>query len=421
MLRCFFLIAFFSLLLFACGKHELEDDEYQVRSSSSRSSSSSIFSSSSSELPESSSSSEPQESSSSSEPESSSSIEPSSSSSDAAVDDCDFSETNYINSECFYNESVLLEKDVLLGSQARLHFADNASLSIKGELLKINSGAELYFGENSELFIDSWGILKISGEEGTPVVLAAETQNKLWKGIRTRSNADTINIEYADLSGALVGVDFGKDGVLKNSEIHDNEYGIKQNSSFGIGNLSGNNFYSNDYDAGVSLSVAATLGSPEQFAGKLNISNGDVKEKMTLPGFIYVMNNTMSVEDSLDIKPGAHFYFPGNSRVYVWSGGSLRAIGTAEKPIIFEGANDVFWGAGDKNAAFHFDGGCGDTSVLEHFEVLRAKTAFFTICQWSVVLSNGSIIDYRDRDFLIDGITPPFDTTAVVSNRYIAP
>ena len=411
MLRFSFLTVFFSLLLLACGKHDLIDDGYiddddQLQSSSSKISSSRISSSFSSSSFFSSSSGEPPVSSSGA---SSSSLheELSSSSSDAATGACDFSETTYINAECSYDGTVLLTENVLLGSQAKLRFADNISLRMRGGLLKINKGAELYFGENSELLIESWGSLEISGEKETPVVFAAANENKPWKGIRILSNAQLINIEYADLSGAIAGIDFGKPGVLKNSKIHDNEYGIKQNSPFNPGNFSGNNFSSNGYDAVVSLEVAATLGSPEQFAGKLHISGSqDIKSTVILPGFVYFMNDIILVESNLVIGAGAHFYLSENSYVKVWLGGNINATGTAEKPIIFEAATpNGFWGGGadEENAAFYFDGSCGDKSVFDSFRVLRVKTAFANACPEPVELSNGTI-DYRDSDFLRIGL-----------------
>ena len=416
MLRFSFLALFFSLLLLSCGKHDLIDDGYiddeeQLYSSSSKISSSRISSSfSSSSLFSSSSSDEPPASSSG---VSSSSLheELSSSSSGAATGVCDFSEVSYINWECSYDGSISLTEDMLLGSQAKLHFSDNSSLRVRGSHLKINKGAKLYFGENSELLIDSWGSLEISGKKETPVVFVAANENKPWKGIRILSNAQLINIDYADLSGAITGIDFGKLGVLKNSKIHDNEYGIKQNSPFSTESFSGNNFSSNDYDAWVSLEVAATLGSPEQFAGKLHISGNQDIGGVILPGFNYFVNGVITVNDELEIDAGAHFYLSENSYIKVWMGGNIMAIGTAEKPIIFEVAaladNIVhFWGADadDNNAAFYFDGGCGDKSVFDHFKVLYAKTAFVNACSDPVELSNGSVY-YRDKDFSTIGLS----------------
>jgi len=395
MLRFPFLLVFFSLLLLACGKHDLtdygyvDDDEDQLLSSSSGISSSGTSSSS-----------EP--------PMSSSSLhELSSSSSSSYVEtyDCDFRETSYINSECFYGETISVPQNVLLGSQARLHFAENTSLNIRGYHLEINKGAKLYFGKNSELLIDNSGSLDVSGEEEIPVLFAAD-ENEPWKGIRIHPNALSVNIKYADLSGALTGITFGKNSVLKNSKIYNNEYGIKQNSPFSTGNFSGNNFYSNDYDAGVSLAVAATLGSPEQFTGKLHISGNQDIGNVILPGFNYFVNGTIIVNDELEIDAGAHFYFTENSSVAVTIG-SIKAIGVAGNPIIFEPADsESFWGNSDysldKEVAFYFDGGCAEKSEFEYFEVLRTKIAFNNQCLYPVELSNGRVIDYSQ---------PPFKTT----------
>jgi hypothetical protein len=413
MLRFFFLTVLFSLMLFACGKHDLIDDGYaddedKLQSSSSTISSSGTSSFSSSSLFSSSSGGEPPVSS-SGESSSGSHEELSSSSSDAATDVCDFSERSYINAECSYDETVSLTKDLLLGSQAKLHFADKASLSMRGYLLKISKGAKLYFGESSELLIESWGSLEVSGEEENPVVFAAANAGKPWKGIRIVSNAQSIKIEHADLSGAIAGIEFGKDAELKNSKIHDNEYGIKQNSPFSAGNFSGNEFYLNVYNAGVSLAVAATLGSPKQFAGRLHISGNQDIGGIILPGFVYFVDRgVITVKGELEIEAGAHFYFTESSSVAVTTG-SIKAVGIADSLIIFEPENPAFfWGNSTYNfdnreAAFYFDGGCGGKSVFGYFKVLRAKTAFVSACPEPVELSNGSVMDYRDKDFLNTG------------------
>ncbi|MDR3002480.1 MAG: hypothetical protein LBU89_14620 [Fibromonadaceae bacterium] len=410
--------AFFSLL-FACGEHDIVEREAtyeelpfgssQQESSSSyqaqNSSSSSIFTSSSSSFSFSS--------------DSGSDL---SSSSEPDVDVCDFSVHARIDAECFYEEKVrtAMGRTITLGSQARLEFADKASLEIYGSSLKIEAGAELSFGEGSEFLVDAEGSLEISGEEEKPVVLKA-TDDKNWAGLRVRADSRVTNIEYADLSGALTGINFGKDGVLKNSKVHNNiEYGLRQNTSFSEGNFSGNEFFSNGYDARVSLTIATTLGSSEQFGGKLHIfGNQSVSGNITLPDFVYdIDGGVVTVAGALEIMPGAHFYFAEFSSISVTSGG-LKVVGTADKPIVFESVSEVFWGRpGNPGAAFFFTSNCVTENIFEHFKVLQAKTAFYNDGQCKVTLSNGEIT-YRDKDFDKSTAiaTPDFDVGESVDSQ----
>ena len=138
MLRFSFFAAFLVLLFFACGRHDLSEDLFEEVLSSS-----SVVGSSSSAYEQ-------------FEPSSSSVEEPASSSSSAIeiiIDDCDFINRSNINAECFYEETVVISRDMLFGSQARLTFAENASLQIDGYNLKIADGAELYFGKKSEFLV----------------------------------------------------------------------------------------------------------------------------------------------------------------------------------------------------------------------------------------------------------------------------
>ncbi|MCL2100441.1 MAG: hypothetical protein FWH22_01865, partial [Fibromonadales bacterium] len=288
-----FLTAFFSLLFLACGQHDIVEKEttyYEFSSSSNQQAgSSSSLSSSSNQMQET-----------------------SSSSVDSSVDDCDFIINLRIDTECFYDETVKIpinripKSPIVLGSQARLKFADKASLQIMGYSLKIEPGAELSFGEDSELLVDAEGSLEISGEKESMVMLKADDYTKPWAGIRVRSDARSASIEYADLSGAKTGINFGKDGVLKNSKVHNNfEYGMRQNTPFLLGNFSNNEFYSNGRDALISLELAATLGAPEQFSGRLHISGGgDVPANAVLPGFAYDVEGAITVMGKLKIMPG---------------------------------------------------------------------------------------------------------------------
>jgi hypothetical protein len=425
MLRFIFSALLCSLLLFACGKHELlpeEDIEEEFPDSSARDwdysssgevvpLSSSLLLSSSSSLPSSSSDEVSGNTSSSSENNVSSS---------SSVNTCDFGKDPVISGECIYEETVTISdgKTITIGQNAKLYFADNASLkipSISVSTLNIAGGAELYFGENSELNISRFSTLSIAGTSDKPVILAALDETKGWKGIVA---AGTTTIDYADISGAAIGIDYNRNAILKNSQIHDNEYGIKQiDFPFANNAISGNNFQLNDYDAEVSLDVALSLGAVEQFTGKLRIPDDEtIEENTILPAFTYSIEGEIIVDGGLEIEPGAHFYFSENSFIKV-IGGYIKAIGTEVKPIIFEAANENgFWGASLDGVAFSFEDNCSDKSEFKYFKVLRAKTAFYNGSNKLLELSNGEV---TYRDVFNDGLTLAITTVNNVSSQNV--
>jgi hypothetical protein len=370
MLRFIFLALLCSLLLLACGMHNLfpenaEDESLDSSASNYRSSSDVVYlSSSSSSLPLSSSSS-------SSLPSSSSSSEEEFSSS-SSVDGCDFNVNSMINAECFYSETVTISDEKIIGQNAKLSFADNASLRVNNATLNIAGGAELYFGKNSELNISNWSTLNIAGSVDKPVIFAAADETKPWVGIKNLGR--NASIDYADLSGAAIGIEFSRgDAVLKNSKIHDNEYGMQMYAAFGNGNISGNRFYENVYDAQISLDVASTLGAASQFTGKLHISEADnIIDEVFLPAFDYFFDKGFRVGGNtekgyLEIEAGARFYFSKPSEIII-AYGEIQAVGTSDKPIIFD------------NAAFILEAGCGGTSKFRFYEINGTGPEFSNYC-----------------------------------------
>jgi len=401
---CLF-IAVLALLFAACGKHDHLEDEIKDRpdapNSSTISSSSAPSSSSSYDV----------------EVSSSSSLGSSSSENKPCELDFESNESITINTICIYEKTILVpsERDKLnelnIGSQAKIEFANGASLNMNNyNTLNIAEGAELKFGKNSALQIGNGTTLNISGSEENPVVLKAAGNDK-WAGIKIDyRGSEPINIIYAEVSGADVGIDFGKTGVLENCNIYNNGYGIILNSDFAEGKFSGNNFSSNEYDVWGNLVYMHSLGSSEQFTGKMHIKgNQGLSAKITLPAFTYFIDEgIITISNELKIEPGASFKLTDNSMFIARNNGSIIAIGEINKPITFESADDnTFWGGTFEDwnlstnyAAFLFQDGTGK---FQHFNVSRAKKAFVNDGSGSVTLSDGQITDFLYNDYLTNG------------------
>jgi CHAT domain/Right handed beta helix region len=90
----------------------------------------------------------------------------------------------------------------------------------------------------------------------------------------------------------------------------------------------------------------ATIPTPPT-QGKGVVINQNIKENITLKKGIYDIPTPLIVEynATLTIEPGAILRFGQESALVVESGGTIKAIGTAAEPILFEGQSDSegFW------------------------------------------------------------------------------
>ena len=65
-------------------------------------------------------------------------------------------------------------------------------------------------------------------------------------------------------------------------------------------------------------------------------------------GLIYVVENPITIEATLNIQPGVIIKFAKDARFDVMNNGSIKAQGTKEKPIVFTSLKDDLFG-GDNN------------------------------------------------------------------------
>ena len=70
-----------------------------------------------------------------------------------------------------------------------------------------------------------------------------------------------------------------------------------------------------------------------------------LSEAMTLSEPCYAVSGSVTVSGSITVEPGVHLVFGQGTTLYMENGGSLTAVGTAEKPIVFEGKDHTpgFW------------------------------------------------------------------------------
>jgi len=77
----------------------------------------------------------------------------------------------------------------------------------------------------------------------------------------------------------------------------------------------------------------------------LALSNAQFRDPLTLSEPCYIIRTYASVQAPITVNPGTTIFFSGSSALSLENGGSLNAIGTAEKPIVFRGKEHSpgFW------------------------------------------------------------------------------
>jgi len=75
------------------------------------------------------------------------------------------------------------------------------------------------------------------------------------------------------------------------------------------------------------------------------LTEKQLAENTTLTESCYSINTVANVKGAITVEPGVHIVFGPSSSLYLENGGSLTAVGTEDKPIVFEGKNHTpgYW------------------------------------------------------------------------------
>jgi len=229
-------------------------------------------------------------------------------------------------------------------------------LTVEGELT-IRPGNTLSFAEDSSVRVD--GELFAIGSAGNGITFTATDQQRAhWAGIGVGGRCSLANcvVEYAGRRPAPgtgrpanVGVESSARATLENCTLRRSDgYGLVVADGGTIAGFTGNSLTGNrDGAAAVPSSVVHLLDDSSTYSGNgadvVDVTvTGPVPEgesrNWASIGATYRIDDTLAVEGTLVLQPGATLAFEARSALAV-DGGRLRAEGSGGDRITFTGAN----------------------------------------------------------------------------------
>lgn len=266
----------------------------------------------------------------------------------------------------------------------------------------LEPGAILKFEENAGLNIQHDGSLEAVGTKDKPITFTATDEVEgYWYGLYFASNSSHNKLVHTEIlyaGGDQVGKDgtvmkratgdkhpptravfVKKDGSLdmENTHIaHTNGYGIEI-----LGRLrgyKGNKIEKTYIPARINPETVSVIEANNSFTGNKKdqidlISLGSVNRdaKWVDPGVPYILQYGETIAANLELSPGVTILMGNKARLSIDENGSLKAIGTADKPITIRGVSDTagYWlgivlqshsGENDWQHVLVADGGGGD-------------------------------------------------------------
>lgn len=241
-------------------------------------------------------------------------------------------------------------------------------LSVNDGTLNVEPGARISFGPNSSLSIASAGRLSAIGTPDNPVTFTSLDPAGLWRGIRFDGSASADNrLESVVLENG------GSDGwsgatsstsalyLVGNTRVDVVASEISGSGGTGITvqqdvvlSFATNSVADNAIAAWVHPNAVRSIAADNVFDGnddnvvRVAFGNNDgvrVAQTWLPAGVPYEVQTRMFVDEPLTLDPGVELTFKADVSMIVRNGGSLRAEGTVDAPILFSGTEDLpgFW------------------------------------------------------------------------------
>lgn len=235
-------------------------------------------------------------------------------------------------------------------------------LNLSDGIVTIEEGAELRFGPDIAVSIRTGGQLRIKGTAEAPVYLGtadpliswqgvslvdSQGSDNAWEHVVLENSASTQWNGASDSFGALW-LD-GSTTLSLSWVTFQNNTGRALRATGDVA-LSAENiaFTGNPETAWVSMAGAAAFGQETEFDGndddRIHVGFGNTEtlsEAVTWAALAvpYFVTDRSFIEASLTLDPGVVVQMEEGSSLTVRADGSLSAVGTAESPIVFEGAS----------------------------------------------------------------------------------
>lgn len=272
----------------------------------------------------------------------------------------------------FFHEDRVLVDD----PEAPVDYIISCEAQVKGKLT-VEPGVVIAFKENASLFFQISSSIKMEGTQSKPIVLTGETPEKgLWRGVAIESTKPSnsmkyVTIEYAGSvstshSGGMYPAGLQ---VIGNGDVsmdhctiqHCKDNGLYWTSSKYI-SITNSTFTNND------VPVKTWSSNPMKIINNTNSYTGNVKdyvhlkhpsvndegntitwEKIDVPYYVTTGGyNRFDIDNAhLIIEPGVDMIMAtAGTHMRIRPDGSMKAVGTANDPIIIRGENDVpaAWG-----------------------------------------------------------------------------
>ena len=240
-----------------------------------------------------------------------------------------------------------------------VHVLNNATLTI-------DPGVTLVFRNNAGFYIEQDGALTANGSQTKPILFTAENQTAgWWRGVlfyqstNNNNRLSYVTVEYGGGRGqydaAIAAVGYSQPVVLaiNNSRLTDSSsYGFYFDGDAQVSFA--NNLITRNKLAGYSaFNLTGLVDANSKYSGNvvdaIVVDSGTSAKPQIWPAIDadYLMSgvNQFSLDASLTILPGARLVFESGRGLSVNQSGSLNAVGTAEKPIIFTGKSQTpgYW------------------------------------------------------------------------------
>ncbi len=225
--------------------------------------------------------------------------------------------------------------------------------AVKADLI-IKPGTKIIFKEGTRLRIYENGSISAVGTKEKPIVFTGKEKTKgYWEYIEIDSDSDKNELVNVIIEYGGGGSYEGELHLTENSTLKITDTLIQESkkSGFHFYNATINKFErvtstnNEEYPGYIDgADIISTLDSASDFTGNgkdfiyIAADNEITKDQtwnlLNVPILIY---NTFSIHANLTLSPGIKVVFEKDTNFRVYNDGSLNAVGTTEKPIIFTG------------------------------------------------------------------------------------
>lgn len=246
--------------------------------------------------------------------------------------------------DCVSIEQADVEDDLTLPAGC---YTVGVPLFLQGVTLTMEPGVDVTFASGVGLSLSGGSVLSAVGTPDDPVVLHGENDDPAnWSGLSFLDTPSSDNrLEYTMLEGAAsVSVSANARLAVVSSELRGSEdVGLEADDGAEI-TISGSTFANHDRPLSVGYSGAPGVAADNTFTDNEDeavlVTGNSLTDAATWAALAvpWELENRVSLNAALTLEPGATVRVRQDQSIIVTTDGQLNAVGTAEAPITFTGA-----------------------------------------------------------------------------------